>query len=118
MKHQRSLFLVIAAAVVFCCGLAPTPPQKPGALMTVAAEKLLATVSEEQRGLAVVDFDSDSRLKWHFIPMETRKGLELNLIKSESEKMQLVKAILQSALSDEDRGGGYKKAFTIMQLEN
>ena len=89
-------------------------------------------MSEEQRGLAVVDFDSEKRLKWHFIPMETRKGLELNLIKSEPEKMQLVKALLQSSLSPDsvdpnsDSGnprtipcsGGYGKATSIMQLEN
>jgi hypothetical protein len=132
MKNQRTFFLVAAAAILFCCGLAPTRPQKPGVLMTEAAEKLLAALSEEQRALAVVDFDSEKRRKWHFIPMETRKGLELNLTRSEPEKLKLVGALLQEALSKEEidpkskdsddvrkipYSGGYGKAKAIMQLE-
>ena len=114
MKYQRTVFLVVAAAVLFLCGQSPRKVVKPGIVMTEMAEKLLAALSEEQRALVTMEFDNPKRVDWHFIPKDTRKGLELNVIKGEPQKLKLVGALLRAALSED----GYRKATTIMQLES
>lgn len=75
------------------------------------AKAFLASLSEEQRQQAVLPYDSEKRVQWHFIPMETRKGLPL--MQMEPEQQAAAKQLLRSAISKV----GYDKATKIMSLE-
>lgn len=75
------------------------------------AKAFLATLDDAQRARASVDYQSDLRVAWHFIPMESRKGLPL--MDMNAEQQTAAKALLRAAVSQL----GYDKATTIMQLE-
>jgi hypothetical protein len=82
--------------------------------MAEAATKLLASLTPEQRLEAAFPFESDERLKWHFIPTEMfpRKGLTLERMTEPQRK--LVHTLLQAGLSQR----GYLTATAIMDLES
>ncbi|MEO8269207.1 MAG: DUF3500 domain-containing protein [Aureliella sp.] len=77
----------------------------------VAAEAFLATLDDAQRARASVEYGSDLRVGWHFIPKESRKGLPL--MDMNAEQQTAAKVLLRAAVSQL----GYDKATTIMQLE-
>jgi hypothetical protein len=79
--------------------------------MTECANRLLASLDENQRGKATFPFDSDERMNWHFIPKE-RKGLPLR--EMTPYQKHLASALLAAGLSQT----GYIKAVTIMSLED
>ncbi len=78
--------------------------------MAQAASNFLATLSEEQKSAAVMDFGGAERRNWHFIPRE-RKGLPFKAMTQ--EQRLLAQALLATGLSHE----GYSKAVSIMSLE-
>jgi hypothetical protein len=81
--------------------------------MTTAATRFLNGLTPEQRQQASFAFDSDERLHWHFIPVETfpRKGL---LVQSMNESQRkLAHELLKAGLSQR----GYLTASSIMDLE-
>jgi len=80
-------------------------------LMTECANRLLATLDDNQRGKASFPFDADERMNWHFIPKE-RKGLPLR--EMSPYQKHLASALLAAGLSQT----GYIKAVTIMSLED
>jgi Protein of unknown function (DUF3500) len=77
----------------------------------VQAKAFLSSLTAEQKAKAVMPFDSEKRVNWHFIPMATRKGLPLMEMKPEQQAaaLKLLKACLSPA--------GYEKAEKIMELE-
>ncbi len=77
-----------------------------------AASEFLGKLNEKQKAQAVVPFDSEQRVKWHFIPMDTRKGLPLREMgqPQRDAAMKLLAASISQA--------GLDKAKTIMSLEN
>lgn len=75
------------------------------------AQAFLATLSEAERQRAEVAYDSEKRLAWHFVPLESRKGLPLMDMSAEQQKS--ARALLRSVVSQL----GYDKATTIMLLE-
>ena len=82
--------------------------------MSGAAGKWLASLSPEQRDRAVFPFDSEERLRWHYVPneMHPRKGLT---IKDMSEPQRaLAHELLKTGLS----ARGYLTASAISELEN
>jgi hypothetical protein len=82
-----------------------------GANMTRAAQDYLATLTEQQKTISLMDFDTPQRVGWHFIPMDERKGLQ---IKDMNDRQRAAAfALLNTALSE----AGYDKARTIMALE-
>jgi hypothetical protein len=84
-----------------------------GALRIVPATKaFLKTLNDEQKSKAVLEFGSEQRVQWHFIPKPTRKGLPV--MEMEGEQKKAAMAVLRSTLSQI----GYAKATTIMQLES
>ena len=108
--------LVIAAALVIAAGVGSVTiaSQRSAALMASAAKQWLGALSAEQRNRAVFAFDSDERLRWHFVPneMHERKGIQ---IKEMSEPQRtLAHALLKTGLS----ARGYMTATSIMALEN
>lgn len=77
-----------------------------------ATKAFLATLSSEQKSKAQLDYQADGRVQWHFIPMDTRKGLPL--MDMSPEQQQAAKAAFRAVVSQM----GYDKATTIMQLES
>jgi hypothetical protein len=87
-----------------------------GPRMADAAAGLLATLSPEQRGKAVFDFDSPERTNWYFVPHQSagkplRKGLRLDQMTEPQRELAL--ALLRAGTS----GSGFTRATTIMSLE-
>ena len=120
MSMQRRSFLRSSAAIV---GVGMLGSVKSSAnqiqrhhfhaasLMTECANRFLASLNPDQRGKALLPFDSDERMNWHYIPKE-RKGLPLR--EMTSYQNHLASALLAAGLSQT----GYIKAATIMSLED
>jgi hypothetical protein len=105
---------VAAALVLTFIGGVTIASQRSAASMSGAADKWLKSLSDEQRQRAAYAFDSDERLKWHFIPNEMfpRNGVT---IKEMSEPQRaLARDLIKTGLS----AHGYLTATSIMELEN
>lgn len=121
MKLRRlllTLFLVAALAGLAYVG---QKAEAPGLKMVGAAEKLVASLDDRQKAKAVFPFDSRERTNWHFVPMQavkdgkkvpTRKGLPVGEMTRPQKEQAL--ELLRAGTSP----SGYKKATTIMMLEN
>lgn len=101
------LFAVIAAVG----GSAAIYRTMAGPAMTEAADAFLASLDAAQRSKATMSFDQKQRTAWHFIPLPTRKGLQIK--EMNDDQRQKARALLSAALSEV----GYGKATTIMELE-
>jgi hypothetical protein len=114
MRTNLSRRLALAAGVAIACGLGSmVAAERSSAAMAAAGSKFLASLTPEQRQQAVFAFDSDERLRWHFIPTETfpRKGL---LVRNMTEaQRKLAHDLVKSGLSQR----GYMTASQIMDLE-
>lgn len=71
----------------------------------------LSTLSREQKALAQIPFEDNQRVQWHFIPMESRKGLPLRAM-SETQRTAAF-GVLASILSET----GFRRAVDIMAYE-
>ena len=85
--------------------------------MTAQATTFLATLSADQKKIAILPYDSETRVKWHFIPYfdvdgkPGRKGLQVRNM--DENQRQAAQSLLKSALSE----AGYSKATKIMAME-
>ena len=115
MSRLTVLRLVVATAIVASfLGAATMASQKSAAAMAKAATQFLGSLTPEQKAKAAFAFDSDDRLRWHFIPNEMfqRKGL---MIKDMNEaQRRLAHDLLRSGLS----ARGYNKITAIIELED
>jgi hypothetical protein len=104
--------MAVAALVVAMAGtLTANLRQGPADTMATAAVAWLKTLDTEQRVLAEKPFADESRLGWHFIPKNDRKGVQL---RDMSDAQQAAaRRLLRSALSE----AGYETSSTIMALE-
>ncbi len=77
-----------------------------------ATNAFLNLLTDAQRASAQIDFKDHKRIEWHFIPMETRKGLALR----EMNDPQMIAAvqILKHVLSE----SGYRRSLDIMGYES
>lgn len=103
-----SVLLLVPMSVLIGMKIA----EDPGAQLTTFADSFLGTLTDEQKAIAVMQYDSPKRVDWHFIPKQTRKGLvmrEMNTAQ-QTAALRLVRAALSEA--------GYTKARKIMQLES
>lgn len=80
-------------------------------LMTECASRFLASLDATQRAKAMLPFESDERMNWHFVPID-RRGLPLR--EMTPYQKHLASALLAAGLSQT----GYIKAVTIMSLED
>ena len=78
---------------------------------SVAAGAFLATLDADARAEAVLPADDPARSGWHFIPMETRKGLKLGDMTA--PQRTAARRLLASLLS----AAGYDLATDVMELE-
>jgi len=111
MKRLITVSAIVLASVGWVAAVAS---QKSATAMSGAASKWLESLSPEQRTRAVFAFDSEERLRWHFVPNELhpRKGVQ---IKEMSEPQRaLAHALLKTGLS----ARGYMTATEIVALEN
>ncbi|GIW97345.1 MAG: hypothetical protein KatS3mg111_0678 [Pirellulaceae bacterium] len=77
-----------------------------------AARQFVATLSPAERQQAMMEFDDQRRVGWHFIPMDTRKGLPLMEMNEQQKDAAL--QLLRSAVSK----AGFDTSTTIMRLES
>jgi hypothetical protein len=113
MKTMRSPRILLALVCAFAwLGIAYTA-EKSAASMADAATKFLSSLTPEQRQKAAYAFDSEERLKWHFIPTEmfARNGLTIGEMTEAQRKA--AHGLLQSGLSQR----GYMTTTAIMELE-
>ena len=110
-----ALRLAVAAALITAStGAAIIASQKSAATMQKAAGLFLDSLSPDQKTKASFPFESEERLRWHFIPNEMfpRKGL---MIKDMNEaQRRLAHDLLRSGLS----ARGYLKVTSIIELED
>jgi hypothetical protein len=83
------------------------------ARMAESARRFLASLSEEQRARAAFAFDSEERLRFHFIPPESFRRNGLRLDEMSSTQRQHAHELLQAGLS----ARGYMTATQIMEAE-
>ena len=105
---------IAAALVLIFIGGVTIASQRSAASMAGAADKWLKSLSADQRQRATFPFDSEERMKWHFIPNEMfpRQGIT---IKEMSEPQRaLARDLIKTGLS----AHGYMTATSIMELEN
>jgi hypothetical protein len=115
MSRLAMLRLAVAATlVVTFMGGAMVASQKSAAAMATAADKFLGGLSADQRTKAVLPFDGEERLRWHFIPNETfpRKGLMIKEM-TEAQRAQ-AHDLLKTGLSQR----GYMTVTGIIALED
>ncbi|MDP3718113.1 MAG: DUF3500 domain-containing protein [Acidobacteriota bacterium] len=113
---RLNLLRLAVAAVLVCAfmGAALLASQRSAAAMAKAAGQFLDSLTPDQRARAAFAFDSDDRLRWHFVPNEMfpRKGL---MIKEMTEaQRRLAHGLLRTGLS----ASGYSKVTSIIQLED
>jgi hypothetical protein len=75
------------------------------------AQGFLASLSAEQRSLAQIDYNDGKRSAWHFIPMESRKGLPLRDMNDQQRTAAM--GLMASLLSE----SGFRRAVDIMAYE-
>jgi len=105
--------ITLRLAVVLLCVMAMLAAynrSKPSAVMAGAAKNFLASLTPEQKAKAVLAFEGDERMNWHYIP-RARKGLPLKEL--DAAQKHLAHAFLSAGLSQR----GYMKAATVMSLE-
>jgi hypothetical protein len=111
---MKSRILVLAILVLLVAGSSSWSFFKPSAAgvdMTTAAEQFVGSLDDKQKEVALLAYDTPDRVKWHFIPLATRKGLQVK--EMTEEQKALAHKLLKSSLSEL----GYGKATKIMQLE-
>jgi hypothetical protein len=115
MLRRMMLITGVFAALSVVVLLANQAPPGSGS-MTDSATRFVGSLTEEQKKLALFDYDDDHRTKWYFTPQQekkqsTRKGLRLDKL-SDAQK-QMAFDLLKSGLSTK----GYDQASTIISLE-
>jgi hypothetical protein len=93
-------------------GMAMRQREAPALALATATEQWLGTLNEAQTALAVLDFGSEARVGWHFIPKDDRKGVALKDM-TEPQRAAALR-LLRAALSE----AGYAKASQVMLLES
>ena len=111
MNKYRTWGLLAVLCLLACAGAAALQTVRSGVDLTRAAQKYVATLSDEQKSTAVLQYDTPQRVGWHFIPKDQRKGLQIKHM-TEPQRAAAYE-LLRSALSQV----GYGKARAIMSLE-
>ena len=106
--------LAIAAAIVLT-GISGVmvASQRSASAMAGAANRWLTSLTPEQRQKAAFKFDSDERLKWHFIPNEMFPRNGVTFKEMSEPQRALAHDLLKTGLS----ARGHMTATSIMELE-
>jgi len=112
--HAVGLALAAAASAAATLPLAWAVLESAGAgpTMEAAATAWLETLDAGQRGRACKPFADATRVGWHFVPKNDRKGVQLRDMTPPQEAAAV--ALLRAALSE----AGFEKSQMIMQLDD
>lgn len=117
MKLGRILLAVTVLGGMAALAYVGQQAEPAGTKMVAAAQKFLASLSDEQQKVAVYPFESKERTTWNFVPLQdkqrrpTRKGLSLQDMTPAQKKAALeLLAASTSTLGNE-------QAVTVMSLE-
>jgi hypothetical protein len=105
--------MILAVICAFATLAIAHTAEKSAASMADAATKFLSSLTPEQRQKAAFAFDSEQRLKWHFIPTEMFPRTGLILGEMTEAQRKAAHGLLQAGLSQR----GYMTATAIMDLE-
>lgn len=108
MRRPFLLPIVWVLAVLILLGWLGVRPATPEDL--AAARRLLEVLGPELATRAVLEFDSERRLDWHYVPRD-RPGVELRQLDDEGRRA--LHRLLQAALSSR----GYLETTGIIELE-
>jgi hypothetical protein len=75
------------------------------------ANIFLSSLDNKQKAQAQYSFDSAERYRWHYVPLNDRKGISINELNAQQKDAAI--ALMKSSLSE----NAYKKASQIMALE-
>src|SRR5579859_5142098 len=119
MKLKQLLFVGMLAAGLVGAACLSKEGEAPGVRMTDAADKLVASLNDDQKREGLFTFDDKERTNWNFVPLQdnetkkpTRKGLRFE--RMTAEQQDIAKALIRAGTS----GSGFLKARTIMSLES
>ena len=114
----RTVLLAVITASVGALLVVGQNAKPTAARMAESADKLLGTLTADQKKKAVFAFDDKHRTTWYFTPQQdkekksTRKGLPLEAMTADQKAAVL--EMLKTGLS----ARGYEQATTIMSLES
>ncbi|HLJ92384.1 MAG TPA: DUF3500 domain-containing protein [Gemmataceae bacterium] len=118
MKLMRMALALTLLGVLAGVAYVRQAHEPAGSKMASAADKLLTSLTAEQKAKATFAFDDKERFNWHFVPLQdanrkpTRKGLPLQDMTPEQK--ELARALVAAGTSSD----GFAKATTIMSLES
>ena len=104
--------LVLGLAVIAGLG-AERAAERNAAAMAEGANGFLSSLTAEQRARAAFPFESEDRLRFHFIPPETFERRGLTIKEMSSAQRQRAHALLAAGLS----ARGHMTAMQIMEAE-
>ena len=99
--------------VAISCGGAGSGSQRDVAQMVDSADQFLMSLSGEERARATFGFESDERVRFHFVPPETFERHGLPLKEMSSEQRERAHDLLRTGLSQ----SGYMTATEIIEIE-
>src|SRR5262249_10129943 len=106
--------LAAAAVLVTGIGLTTYASQKTASSMAKAADAWLASLDADQKQRATFPFDSEERMRWHFVPNDQFPGKGVQIKEMSEAQRALARDLLKTGLS----ARGYVTAASIMELEN
>ncbi len=106
-------FAMVINLVAISCGGAMGDTQRDVAQMVDGADQFLMSLSDEERGRATFGFESDERVRFHFVPPETFERHGLPLKEMSSEQRERAHDLLRTGLSQ----SGYMTATEIIEIE-
>ncbi len=109
--RRRIALAMVALVTLASFGWAALRVTSSGRGMTASAQDFLASLDEQQRQTATMDYDDAARVDWHFIPKDTRKGVRIKDM-NEAQRRKARK-LLRSCLGKV----GFDKATVIMAME-
>ena len=110
MRRRIALAMVVLVTLA-SFGWAALRVTSSGRGMTASAQDFLASLDEQQRQTATMDYDDAARVDWHFIPKDTRKGV---CIKDMNEaQRRKARKLLRNCLGKV----GFEKVTMIMAME-
>jgi hypothetical protein len=116
MKPAR-FALVASMCALFGLAIARAADKAP-AVMATAANRLLESLSPEQKAKATFPFDADERMRWHYIPTgATAPGFPrygLTLREMNSSQRLFARELLRTGMS----ARGFMTVTSIMDLED
>jgi hypothetical protein len=113
MRRMKRVIAIAVVTIACAAGAVTIASQRSAAAMSNAAAKWLSSLEAEKRAKASFAFDSEERLRWHFIPNESHPRKGLTFKEMTDPQRELAHALLKTGLS----ARGHLTATAIVELE-